>query len=69
MYNETAIRETVLISVVNITAAETGIVLCNASNEFGNSYNKSVFLITGKIFYFAVLLILCSCLTVKKVNV
>lgn len=47
MYKETVFKETFLISTVNITALETGILLCNASNEFGNGNDESSFLVTG----------------------
>lgn len=51
MYKETVLKETFLISVVNITAHETGILLCNASNEFGIGNHESTFLVTGKYIF------------------
>lgn len=52
MYKETVFKETFLISSVNITAIETGILFCNATNEFGNSNFSSMFYVTGKITIF-----------------
>lgn len=49
MYKETVLRESFLISYLNITATETGILLCNATNFFGNDNHNSTFLVTGKI--------------------
>ncbi|XP_060867787.1 vascular endothelial growth factor receptor 1 isoform X2 [Metopolophium dirhodum] len=46
MYKETGFKETFLISSVNITAIETGILFCNATNEFGNSNYNSTFFVT-----------------------
>jgi len=54
MYKETVFKETFLISLVNITAIETGILFCNATNEFGNSNHESTFLVTGKIIFFLI---------------
>lgn len=48
MYKETVFKETFLISSVNITAVETGILFCNATNEFGNANYSSTFFVTGK---------------------
>lgn len=55
MYIEDVFKETFLVSTLNITATETGIFLCNATNDFGNSFEESTFLVTGeliKLFYF-----------------
>ncbi|XP_022178523.1 vascular endothelial growth factor receptor 1 isoform X3 [Myzus persicae] len=46
MYKETVFKETFLISLVNITAIETGILFCNATNEFGNNNHESTFFVT-----------------------
>ncbi|KAF0766886.1 vascular endothelial growth factor receptor 1 isoform X2 [Aphis craccivora] len=46
MYKETVFKETFLISLLNITAIETGILFCNATNEFGNSNHESTFFVT-----------------------
>jgi len=48
LYKETALGETFLISTVNITANETGILLCKAENEYGSANHSSTFLVTGK---------------------
>lgn len=48
MYKETVVKETFLISLINITAIETGILFCNATNEFGNFNDTSTFFVTGK---------------------
>lgn len=52
MYKETVFKETFLISLINITAIETGILFCNATNEFGNSNHESMFFVSGKIIFF-----------------
>ncbi|XP_050420983.1 vascular endothelial growth factor receptor 1 isoform X2 [Adelges cooleyi] len=46
MYRETSTTETFLMSVVNITATTTGILVCNASNDFGNTQHDTTFLVT-----------------------
>ncbi|XP_025418891.1 vascular endothelial growth factor receptor 1 isoform X3 [Sipha flava] len=46
MYKEVVFKETFLVSTLNITATETGIFLCNATNDFGNSSEESTFLVT-----------------------
>lgn len=58
MYKETVIKDTFLISTVNITATKTGILLCSASNNFGNSSDESIFLLTGKIFVAIIIIII-----------
>lgn len=57
MYKEIVLKETFLISLVNITAIETGILFCNATNEFGNSNYSSTFFVSGKI---VIYLIFCK---------
>lgn len=52
MYKETVFKETFLISLLNITAIETGKLFCNATNEFGNANSESTFFVTGKIIFF-----------------
>lgn len=52
MYKEVVFKETFLVSTLNITATKTGIFLCNATNDFGNSSEESTFLVTGKFIYF-----------------
>lgn len=49
MYKETVIKETFLISTVNITANVTGLLLCKAANEFGSANHNSTFSVTGII--------------------
>lgn len=49
MYKETVFKETFLISIVNITATESGQLVCKASNEFGDAEDSSLFLATGEI--------------------
>lgn len=48
MYKETVVREIFLTSTLNITATETGILSCNATNYFGHDDHNSTFLVTGK---------------------
>lgn len=50
MIKELVMKEIFLISTVNITANETGVLLCNASNYLGSSSSESMFLLTGMIF-------------------
>lgn len=74
MYKETVFKETFLISIVNITAYETGIILCNASNEFGIGIHESTFLVTGtyiflNLFYIHYTEILnYNFISIKKIN-
>ncbi|XP_050544021.1 vascular endothelial growth factor receptor 1 isoform X2 [Daktulosphaira vitifoliae] len=46
MYRETSMKETFLVSQVNITAKKTGILMCNASNDFGSTQHDTIFLVT-----------------------
>lgn len=49
MYTETLVKETFLMSTVYINATETGILMCNASNEFGSANHEYEFFVTGKL--------------------
>lgn len=51
MYKETVIRETFLLSTVNISSTESGKLLCNATNEYGNDNDTSNFIMTGIVFF------------------
>lgn len=72
MYKETVIKDAFLISTVNMSSTESGILLCNARNEYGNATHTSDIFMTGKIVFFFFNLytiyftiILCSFLHVK----
>lgn len=49
MYKDLVFKETFLVSTLNITATESGVFLCNATNDFGNSSEESTFLVTGML--------------------
>jgi hypothetical protein len=51
MHEEHVLNETKLISTLNITASYTGILLCNASNDFGSSSYEFKFLVTGNFLF------------------
>ncbi|VVC44268.1 Protein kinase, ATP binding site,Tyrosine-protein kinase, active site,Immunoglobulin [Cinara cedri] len=46
MYKETVMSETFLISTINIFSTESGILACNATNEYGNTIYTSNFIMT-----------------------
>lgn len=52
MYLETLVKETFLTSKISMNATETGILACNALNDFGNDTHETEFFVTGKIVFF-----------------